>query len=439
MAQLAAHDLDPQRLAAADAADPLAHWRGEFLIPRRACAHDDPRELAYFCGNSLGLQPRGAAAFVAEVLDKWAQQAVQGHFDAPAPWMHYHALLRDALARLVGAQPVEVTAMNTLTVNLHLLMASFYRPAGARRAILIEAGAFPSDRHAVESQIRWHGLDPAECLIEVAPDQATGTLSDAAILAAIERHGPQLALVLWPGVQYRTGQAFDLAAIANAAQRAGARVGFDLAHAIGNVPLALHDSGADFAVWCHYKYLNAGPGAVAGTFVHARHAHATDLPRLAGWWGHDAATRFRMGPEFVPAAGADGWQLSNPPVLALAPLRASLAMFDAIGMPALRARSLQLTGLLEALVHTRLNDVLDILTPEEPARRGCQLSLRVRGGRAAGRALFEHLCAAGVLGDWREPDVIRISPTPLYNTRADLLRFADATAAWARGAGAGGT
>ena len=367
---------------------------------------------------------------MAEVMQKWATQAVEGHFEAPAPWMHYHTLVRESLARLVGAEPVEVTAMNTLTVNLHLLMASFYRPSAERPRVLIEAGAFPSDRHAVESQIRWHGFDPAECLVEVALDEPTGTLSDAAILDAIAIHGPHLALVLWPGVQYRTGQAFDLAAIAQAARRVGACVGFDLAHAIGNIPLALHDSGADFAVWCHYKYLNAGPGAVAGAFVNARHAYNRTLPRLAGWWGHDPATRFQMAPDFVPAAGADGWQLSNPPVLALAPLRASLALFDRVGMPALRARSRELTGLLEALVDARLADTLDVLTPREPERRGCQLSLRVRAGREAGRALFEHLCAHGVLGDWREPDVIRISPAPLYNRYSDVLRFVEEVEHW---------
>jgi kynureninase len=429
----AAHDpLDPAVLRAADAVDPFAALRAEFIVPAHAGRDGEHGELAYFCGNSLGLQPRGAMAFVAEVMEKWATQAVEGHFEAPAPWIHAHELVREPLARLVGAEPLEVTAMNTLTVNLHLLMASFYRPTAERPLILIEASAFPSDRHAVASQIRWHGLDPADCLVELAADEPKGTLSDAAILEAIAQHGPRLALVLWPGVQYRTGQAFDLAAIAGAARGAGARVGFDLAHAIGNLPLALHDSGADFAVWCHYKYLNAGPGAVAGAFVHARHAQATDLPRLAGWWGHDPATRFRMAPEFVPAPGADGWQVSNPPILSLAPLQASLALFERVGMPALRARSLELTGMLEALVLARLEHVLEILTPREPARRGCQLSLRVRAGRDAGRALFEFLCARGVLGDWREPDVIRISPAPLYNTRGDLLRFVEAVEDWAR-------
>ena len=307
---------------ALDAADPLRPFRNEFLVPRHR-----ERDQVYFVGNSLGLQPRGARAQVLEVLDKWAGEAVEGHFSGPTAWMNYHGLVREPLARLVGAQPGEVVAMNTLTVNLHLMMASFYRPTAARPAILIEAGAFPSDRHAVESQIRLHGFDPATDLVEVEADEANGTISMAAIERAIALHGPRLALVLWPGIQYRTGQAFDLPAIARLASAQGAAIGFDLAHAVGNLPLALHDSGADFAVWCHYKYVNAGPGAVAGCFVHERHGRSA-VPRLAGWWGHDPATRFRMAPEFVPAPGADGWQLSNPPVLALAPLRASLDQFD---------------------------------------------------------------------------------------------------------------
>ena len=364
------------------------------------------------------------------MLDKWAGEAVEGHFSGPTAWMNYHGLVREPLARLVGAQPGEVVAMNTLTVNLHLMMASFYRPTRERPAILIEAGAFPSDRHAVESQIRLHGFDPATDLIEVQPDEAAGTLSMDAIAAAIEQHGPRLALVLWPGVQYRTGQAFDLAAITRLAHAQGAVAGLDLAHAVGNLPLSLHDDGADFAVWCHYKYVNAGPGAVAGCFVHERHG-ASNLPRLAGWWGHEAATRFRMAPEFVPSAGAEGWQLSNPPVLALAPLRASLEQFDrAGGMAVLRAKSEKLTGFLDSLVRRRLGDVLEIITPAEPARRGAQLSLRVAGGRERGRELFDYLRDTGILGDWREPDVIRISPAPLYNRYSDVLRFVEEVEHW---------
>jgi kynureninase len=415
--------------AALDASDPLRDSRDDFLIP-----HHDGAPMAYFVGNSLGLQPRGARAHVEAVLGKWEHEAVEGHFTGDAQWMGYHELVRESLARLVGAKPVEVVAMNTLTANLHLLMVSFYRPTRERPAILIEAGAFPSDRHATASQVAFHGFDPSTDLIEVAPDEPNGTISMAAIERAIDANRDRLALVLWPGVQYRTGQAFDLREIARLARSAGANCGFDLAHAVGNVDVALHDSGADFAAWCHYKYVNSGPGAVAGAFVHERHAHE-DLPRFAGWWGHDPATRFRMGPDFVPAAGADGWQLSNPPILAMAPLRASLELFDRAGMPTLRAKSASLTGYLEALIDERLADVLDVVTPRDPARRGCQLSLRVRGGRDQGRALFDHLAARGVLGDWREPDVIRISPAPLYNSHTDVLRFARETERWAADAG----
>lgn len=407
-----------------DANDPFRDFRADFHIPR----HGDG-EMAYFCGNSLGLQPKGARAYVDEVMDKWARDAVEGHFREPAPWMPYHALVRDALAEVVGAQASEVVAMNSLTANLHLMMVSFYQPTIERTAILIEAGTFPSDHHAVESQLKYRGLPPESCLIEVEPDQPDGTISMAAIERAIAEHGKRLALILWPGVQYRTGQAFDLKEITRLGHAAGAIVGFDLAHAVGNLPLQLHDSGADFAVWCHYKYMNSGPGAVGGCFVHERHA-MTDRPRFAGWWGHDQTTRFKMAPEFVPTPGADGWQLSNPPILGLAPLRASLDLFARAGMPALRAKSENLTGYLESLIRTRLSETLQIITPDQSAQRGCQLSLRVVGGRERGRALFEHLSKQGVLGDWREPDVIRISPAPLYNTFGDVLRFARAVETW---------
>ena len=412
---------------AADAADPLAGFRDEFLVPPHA-----GREQVYFCGNSLGLQPRAVRAALEAELDDWAQLAVEAHFRGRHPWMPYHTFVREQLAEVAGALPHEVVAMNSLTVNLHLMLASFYRPVRGRAAILVEARAFPSDRHAVESQIRFHGHDPAADLIELEPDEPNGTISTAAIERAIAQHGPRLALVLWPGVQYLTGQSFDLRAIARAARAAGAAVGFDLAHAIGNLELALHDSGADFAVWCSYQYLNSGPGAVAGCFVHERHASA-DLPRLAGWWGHDPATRFRMGPEFVPAHGADGWQLSNPPILALAPLRVSLDVFHRAGMARLRRKSIALTGYLEHLIRSRLPHVLAIATPAETGRRGCQLSLRVQGAREAGRALFEHLSRDGIVCDWREPDVIRVSPTPLYNRRTDCLRFARSVEDWAQG------
>jgi kynureninase len=410
---------------ALDAADPLRPLRSEFLIPKHK--HN---EQIYFCGNSLGLQPKGARAHVEEVLDKWATEAVEGHFTGQAQWMPYHELVREPLARVVGAQPHEVVAMNSLTVNLHLMMVSFYRPTSERAAIIIEAGAFPSDRHAVESQIRFHGFDPTTHLIEVEPDQADGTLSMEAIERAIGEHGARTALVLWPGIQYRTGQAFELKKIARLAHAQGAVAGFDLAHAVGNVPVDLHDSQADFAVWCHYKYMNAGPGAVAGCFVHERHARS-NRPRFAGWWGHEKETRFQMGPQFVPTPGADGWQLSNPPILALAPLLASLELFDkAGGMKAIRTKSEKITGFLEALIRARVPETLEIVTPSDPARRGSQLSLRVSGGRERGRELFEYLSSIGTIGDWREPDVIRISPAPLYNKFMDVYRFVEEVESW---------
>jgi kynureninase len=409
---------------ARDAADPLREFRDEFLIPPHAHG-----ESHYFCGNSLGLQPRAVREAVNAELNYWGELGVEGHFKGRLPWMDYHEFVRDHLAELLGAQPDEVVAMNTLGVNLHLMMVSFYRPTPDRHAILVEAGAFPTDRYAVESQIRYHGFSPKLSLIELEGDEPNGSLSMAAIERALAEHGPRIALVLLPGVQYRTGQVFDLQAITELAHRQGCQVGFDLAHAVGNLPLQLHDSGADFAIWCSYKYLNGGPGAVGGAFVHARHALAT-LPRFAGWWGHDKTTRFQMGPEFVPTPGADGWQLSNPPILSLAPLRVSLEIFHRAGMARLREKSLQLTGYLQWLVDTQLPDVLEIVTPKEAARRGSQLSIRVLGGRTQGRSLFEYLIEHGVIGDWREPDVIRISPVPLYNRFADCLAFAQAVRGW---------
>ena len=409
---------------ALDAADPLHGFRDEFHLPLH-----EGQPQAYFVGNSLGLQPKGARAHVEEVLDKWATEAVEGHFTGSAQWMPYHELVRDPLARVVGAQPSEVVAMNSLTANLHLMLVSFYQPTIERTAILVEAGSFPSDRYAVESQLKYRGLPPQHTLIEVQPDQTDGTISMAAIEQAIQQNASRLSLILWPGVQYRTGQAFDLKEITRLGHAAGAVVGFDLAHAVGNLRLHLHDSGADFAVWCHYKYLNSGPGAVAGCFVHERHAR-TERPRFAGWWGNNPDVRFRMGPEFDPTPGADGWQLSNPPILGLAPLRASLDQFDRATMPALRAKSEQLTGYLEQLIDADLSDVLQVVTPRDVTQRGCQLSIRVVGGRERGRDLFGFLAARGVLGDWREPDVIRISPAPLYNTHADVLRFARTVREW---------
>jgi len=409
---------------ARDAADPLASFRDEFLIPPHAGG-----EQTYLCGNSLGLQPRATRAALLDELDAWAQFAVEAHFQGKHPWMPYHNEVREHLAELVGALPSEVVAMNSLTANLHLMMASFYRPTAERNVILIEKNPFPSDRYAVESQIRFHGYDPATTLIELEGDEPNGCISDAAIERVLEPNAARIALVLLPGVQYRTGQVFDLKRIAMLAQRKGCIVGFDLAHSVGNVPVNLHDSGCDFAVWCSYKYLNSGPGAVAGCFVHERHAH-TARPRFAGWWGHDQATRFRMGPDFSPTPGADGWQLSNPPIFALAPLRVSLEIFHRASTARLREKSLALTGYLAWLIETQLAHVIEITSPREPERRGCQLSLRVKGGRDAGRALFEYLGKNGIVGDWREPNTIRVAPTPLYNRFIDCLRFTKMVRHW---------
>ena len=411
-----------------DNADPLASFRDRFHIPKQANG-----DQIYLCGNSLGLQPRSVAAALQQELDDWAAFGVEGHFHAKHPWMPYHGELRDLLAENVGAKPVEVVAMNSLTVNLHLLMVSFYRPDAERAAIVIEQGAFPSDRYAVESQIRFHGFDPAECLIEIPADPETGLIAPDALESCLREHGHRVALILWPGVQYRTGQAFDLKAIADLGHFYGCQVGFDLAHAAGNLPMQLHESGADFAAWCSYKYLNSGPGAIAGAFVHERHAQAV-LPRFNGWWGHRQDTRFQMGPEFNGTPGAEGWQLSNPPIFAMAPLRASLEIFHEAGLPALRRKSLALTGYLEALIRQELGDVLHSVTPGDPEQRGCQLSLQVRAGRDAGRRLFEHLMQSGVIGDWREPDVIRLSPTPLYNRFSDCLGAVRCIKQWAASA-----
>lgn len=417
-------DLDWAR--AQDRADTLAAFRDEFCIPPHGGG-----EQIYLCGNSLGLMPRATRQALADELDDWSTLAVEAHFRGRHPWMPYHGFVRGHLAELVGAQPGEVVAMNSLSANLHLMMVSFYRPTAQRNAILLEKRAFPSDRYALESQVRFHGFDPDHALIELEGDEPNGTISLAAIERTLHEHGDRIALVLLPGVQYLTGQVFDLPAIVRLGHAKGCLVGFDLAHAVGNVPVNLHDSGCDFAVWCHYKYVNSGPGAVAGCFVHERHAHSEQRPRFAGWWGHDQATRFRMGPEFHPTPGADGWQLSNPPILALAPLRVSLEIFHRAGIARLREKSLRLTAYLAALIAHEVPQLIDVLTPAEPQRRGSQLSLRVKGPRDAGRALFDHLAARGIIGDWREPDVIRVAPTALYNRFEDAWRFVDALKAFA--------
>jgi len=422
---------NPDSLAQArarDAADPLRGFRERFALP----LDERGAPLVYLCGHSLGLQPLAARALVTEELDAWAQRAVEGHEHGGRPWVPYHQNLAAGLAELAGADPSEVVAMNSLTVNLHLMLASFYRPRGKRTRILIEAGAFSSDRHAVASQIAWHGLDPEKTLIELAPAAGSDLIEPAALEASIARHASEIALVLWPGVQFRTGQSFELARIARAAHAAGAIAGFDLAHSMGNTPLALHEDGADFAVWCSYKYLNGGPGAIGGCFVHERHSraqprtsHGGGLPgaRLAGWWGHEEDTRFRMEPEFRAAQGADAWQVSNPPILAAAPLVASLMVFTAAGMERLREKSVALTGFMDELLRP-LASRLTIITPRDSAARGCQLSIRIAGGAGPGRRVFEGLRASGVVCDWRSPDVIRVAPVPLYNRFEDVQRFA---------------
>jgi len=400
-----------------DATDPLRAFRQRFALP--PSTRGEP--LTYLCGHSLGPLPLSARTLVEEELEDWARLGVRGHRSARRPWIDYHENMSAGLELLAGAHPGEVVAMNSLTLNLHLMLASFYRPAGARTRIVIEAGAFPSDRHAVASQIAWHGLDPRTELIELAPPAAGDLLEESALEQVLREQGASIALVLWPGVQYRTGQAFDLGRISAAAQRAGCVIGFDLAHSIGNLPLAMHASGADFAVWCSYKYLNAGPGAIGGCFVHERHGSMRSLPRLAGWWGHEPSTRFAMRPEFRAAPGAAGWQVSNPPVLASAPLIASLEIFREAGIERLRQKSIALTAFLEQLIAPL---PVTIVTPRDPGRRGCQLSLRISCDTASGREVHERLDAAGVVCDWREPDVIRVAPVPLYNQFADVFRFA---------------
>jgi len=422
---------------ALDRQDPLRRFRHEFHVPKRPPSPqpsppqipspprggrgqgrggDDPDEEIYFAGNSLGLLPKRTQRYVDDELEKWARLAVKAHFSGDHPWMPYHELLAEPMARLVGASPAEVVTMNSLTANLHLMMASFYRPTPERHRILLEERAFPSDDYALESQARFHGFDPAEALVRVRSGD---------VARFLERAGDSIALVLLPGVQYYSGEAFDIAAIARLAHAHGCVAGFDLAHAAGNLVLRLHDWDVDFAVWCTYKYLNSGPGSVGGCFVHERHGTRRDLPRLAGWWGHDKASRFRMEAGFRPIPGAEGWQLSNPPILSLAAIRASLDVFmEAGGMEPLREKSVRLTGYLEWLLGREVGDSIEILTPRNPSRRGCQLSLRVKS-KTPGRTVFERLEAAGVTDDWREPDVIRVAPVPLYNRYEEVWRFVE--------------
>jgi len=395
-----------------DAADPLAAFRHHFELP----------EGIYLVGNSLGALPKAARTMITTELDRWATLGVEGHFNGDLAWKNYHELVADQLARLVGAQSNEVVAMNALTVNLHLLLVSFYGPTPSRHKILIESHAFPSDHFVVESQIEQRGLDPAESLITLAPRDGEETLRASDIIDAIETHGASLALVLLPGVQYYTGQVLPMADITEAAHRVGARAGFDLAHAVGNIEMSLHDWKVDFAAWCSYKYLNSGPGGVAGAFVHERHVNDQSLPKLTGWWGTNPDTRFAMSTDFDPMPTVESWQLSNAPILPLATLRASLDLIDAAGgVPAMRRKSEKQIEFFDRRLAETLGDRIRNLAPKSLHERGCQYALQVVAGN--GRHVYEQLEQAGVLCDWREPDVIRVAPVPLYNSFDDIERF----------------
>ena len=403
-----------------DQRDSLAPMRAAFHVPK---IKGSDEEEVYFCGNSLGLQPKLTSSYLNDELDKWQKLGVKGHFDCEYPWMPYHEFLAEESAKLVGAKPSEVVCMNSLTANLHFMMVSFYRPDEQRHKIMIEDHAFPSDHYAVESQLQFHGHSVDESLVLLKPRDGEECLRLDDILAAIDEHADELALIMLPGVQYYTGQVMDMQAIADAAQHHDITVGFDLAHATGNIEMQLHDWGVDFAAWCTYKYLNSGPGSVAGCFVHEKHHDNPDLPRFAGWWGHDKNTRFKMENEFVPIQSAEGWQLSNPPILSLAAIRASLDTFkQAGGIVPLRNKSKQLTAYLRFLLQNRLPKHVDIITPNE-ALSGCQLSISIRSDDKTGQQVFNAIEAAGVTCDWREPNVIRVAPVPLYNSFTDCVRF----------------
>ena len=404
-----------------DTQDPLRDFREQFYLP----LGKDRKPLIYFAGNSLGLMPKSARRVVEEELDNWAKLGAEAHHAAGTPWYSYHEEPRAPTARLVGAKPIEVICMNSLTVNLHLMMATFYRPTKSRFKILMEEPAFPSDTYAIKTQIVHHGLNPEDALILARPRKGESTIRTKDILDLIEKNVDQLAVVMIGAVNFFTGQLFDVRKITAIAREHGIVAGFDLAHAIGNVPLSLHEWNVDFAVWCSYKYLNAGPGAVAGAFVHERHATNTKLPRLAGWFGNDPNTRFRLHlePDFIPVASADAWQISNPPIFSMASLRASLAVFDqAGGIDPLRSKSTRLTGYLEFLLSEIGSKKFSVITPRDPNGRGCQLSIVAHQHP---KQLHEELVAAGVKCDFREPNVIRVAPAPLYNTFHEVWRFAN--------------
>lgn len=401
-----------------DAADPLKSFRSRFFIPQH-----NGVDTVYLTGNSLGLQPRATEIYIRQELEDWARFGVEGHFEARKPWMPYHEQFANQLAALTGSLPEEVVAMNHLTVNLHLLMVSFYRPSRERFKIICEAKAFPSDQYAIESQVKFHGFDPAKAIVEVAPREGEHTLRHEDILSVIKEHGAQTALVLFGGVNYYTGQVLDMQGITAAAHEEGALAGFDLAHAAGNITLRLHDWNVDFACWCSYKYLNSGPGGVAGAFVHQRHIADASLPRFAGWWGHRKDTRFLMEKGFEPIPTAEGWQLSNAPVLSMAAHKAALDIFEDAGWERLEAKRFQQNAFLDHVlgeVGKKFGSQLEVITPAATADRGCQVSMLVHKN---GKAVFDGLTKAGVIADWREPDVIRIAPVPLYNSFEDIWKF----------------
>ncbi|WP_111682492.1 kynureninase [Winogradskyella tangerina] len=401
-----------------DAADDLSHYRKQFHIP----TDTNGKELIYLCGNSLGLQPKSTKAYLDQELEDWANLGVEGHTHAQNPWMPYHEFLTEATAKIVGAKPIEVVTMNSLTANLHFMMASFYKPTKERYKILIESDAFPSDKYAVESQLRHHGYDDKEGLILWKPRPNEELLRYEDLEDILKAHGQEIALIMIGGVNYYTGQFFDFKRISTLGHQYGCKVGFDCAHGAGNVDLDLHNSGADFAIWCTYKYLNSGPGNLSGCFVHERHAYDKNLNRFTGWWSHNKDTRFNMRQEFDVLPGAEGWQMSNPPILAMAAIRASLDIFNEVGMEKLIAKSKKLTGYFEFLLKQLGEDVVRIITPQNPDERGCQLSIQVLD---ADKTVFNKLTDTGVISDWREPDVIRCAPVPLYNSFEDVYHMVE--------------
>ena len=401
-----------------DQKDPLAHYRDKFHIPKT----EKGENWLYFTGNSLGLQPKQTKYHIQQELDDWANLGVEGHFEAKNPWMPYHEFLTESMAQIVGAKPIEVVIMNTLTTNLHLLMVSFYNPSKTRFKIVIESDAFPSDRYAVETQLRFHGHDPSESLIEWSPRKGESLLNIEDLASILETQGDEIALLLIGGVNYYTGQYLDLKKIAELGHQHGCKVGIDLAHGVGNIQPNLHESGVDFAAWCTYKYMNSGPGSLGGVFVHERHAHDHSLKRFAGWWSQNKETRFDMRQPLDIIPGAEGWQLSNPPILSMAAIKASLELFSEVGMAALRKKSIQLTGYLEYLILELQNEHISIITPKDPKQRGCQLSIQVRN---ADKSLHTKLSEAHVITDWRTPDVIRCAPVPFYNSFEEVFKMVE--------------